>query len=332
MRLRRTLITATTALILAAIAIALLWVWSVANSSVALLDRIDRLFGDGQVAQLAGPVSFGEDSAQKLFVYRSKQAPESTTLPVLVFIHGGGWHSGDPQDYAFAGRNLADEDMLLVNIGYRLNHNGKFPAMLEDSAKAVRWVYDNIADYGGNPNEIYLIGHSAGAYNAVMLALDRQWLGREGLDDSLIKGAIGLAGPYDFHPFTTDSARNALGEWPKPLETQPITHARADAPPLLLATGSKDTVVKPRNSAALAKAMEGLGAHITHRVFEGMDHKDILITLARPFDRDQRTKHEISAFLASLRGNKRSAGHTDPAEGADEATRPTSVPVQEPAR
>ena len=82
----------------------------------------------------------------------------------------------------------------------------------------------------------------------VMLALERQWLGRAGVPDGFLKGVVGLSGPYDFFPFTSDSARNAFGHEADPAVTQPINHVRGDGPPMLLLTGDADETVKPRNS------------------------------------------------------------------------------------
>jgi acetyl esterase/lipase len=115
-----------------------------------------------------------------------------------------------------------------------------FPAFLDDNALTVRWVRDNIRKHGGDPQRLALAGHSAGAYNAVMLALDTQYLRKAGVDPATVKAVAALAGPYDFLPFTSVPAKAALGAWPVPTETQPISFARANAPPVFLATGDAD--------------------------------------------------------------------------------------------
>ena len=280
-------------------ALAAIWLWATNNDAVALLDRIDRAFTAGDAELAIGPVAYGEHPQQRLLAYRPAGSDASGSLPVLVFFHGGGWHSGRPEDYAFVARNFAPEGFVVVTAGYRLNEAGRYPAMLEDGAAAVRWVRDNAPDLGGDPSRIYLMGHSAGAYNAIMLALDPQWLANEGLSPDAIEGAIGLAGPYDFYPFDKDSSRNTFGHVAAPTITQPIAFARADAPPLLLATGDEDTIVRPRNSFALARALTAAGEPSEPVVFEGMDHKEILMALARPFDRDARVKRAVLDFLAA---------------------------------
>lgn len=286
-------------LALAAAVLAGVWYWATSRGAVGLLDRIDSAFTSGDAVLAAGPVAYGDHPQQRLLVYRPPGTARDASLPVLVFFHGGGWHSGRPEDYAFVARNFAPEGFVVANAGYRLNADGRYPAMLEDSAAALRWVRDHAAELGGDPDRIYLMGHSAGAYNAVMLALDPQWLAGAGLPPDTIKGAIGLAGPYDFYPFDKDSSRNAFGHVANPEATQPIAFARADAPPLLLATGDEDTVVRPRNSAALARALTAAGRPSEPVVFAGMDHKDIIMALARPFDRDARAKRAVLDFLAA---------------------------------
>lgn len=272
------------------------WRYAMATNAVALLDWADRVVGgsSGVVVAETG-VKVGSHPAQHLEVI----APETRgPHPVVVFIHGGGWHSGIPGDYHFVGRALARAGYLVVLPGYRLGQDGRYPAMLEDSAAAVRWTQDNAARLGGDPGRVFLLGHSAGAYNAVMLGLERQWLGRQGVPEDFVKGVIGLSGPYDFAPFTTDAAVAAFGHVPDPAQTQPVHFARADAPPMLLLTGDQDVTVKPRNSIALAKALTAAGAPTQAVVLKGVDHAGTVMKLAHPFRRDARVLDAVLAFLA----------------------------------
>jgi len=276
-----------------------LWRWALANNAVALLDWGDRQFGgnSGYVLALQDG-NYGPLAAQRVEVI-APSTPSEQPRPVVAFIHGGGWHSGTPGDYRFVGRTLAREGYVVVLIGYRLGPEGRFPAMLEDSALAIKWTRDNIGKYGGDPDRVVLMGHSAGAYNAVMLALERQWLGRVGVEDHFIKGVIGLSGPYDFYPWTSDSARNAFGHVADPAVTQPIYFARGDAPHMLLLTGDADDTVKPRNSRALAAALSAAGAPTRPVVLTGVDHAGTVMKLAAPFSRDRRVLEPVLAFLAA---------------------------------
>ena len=273
--------------------------YALARNGPAVLDKVDRLTGGDRDVRLLERVSFGDNPAQKLAVYGAVKAEAGTepAKPVIVFVHGGSWRSGDPDDYGFVARGLAPEGFVVVLGGYRLGEEGKFPAMLEDTAAAVAWVHANIARHGGDPDAIFLAGHSAGAYNVAMVALDRQWLGREGLADETLKGVVGLAGPYDFFPFDSDSTRAAFGNAPRPEETQPINHVRPDAPPMLLLTGGGDTVVKPRNTAALSTALREAGAMARDGYYPGMDHNRILLALASPWRRDRAVLDQVASFV-----------------------------------
>ncbi|MFN4135005.1 MAG: alpha/beta hydrolase [Novosphingobium sp.] len=272
------------------------WRHAVRTNAVAVLDGADRLLsgGDGAI-RLAASARYGADPAQKLemFLPAGAQGP----LPVLVFIHGGGWSSGDPHDYRFIARTFCAQGYAVVLAGYRLYPAARFPAMLEDGAAALRWVHDNAANAGGDPSRLALMGHSAGAYNAIMLTLDPQWLRGVGLDPAMIGGTVSLAGPFDFLPFDTPSTIHSFGAAADPAATQPVNFARADAPPLLLVTGDEDTRVKPRNSRRLARLLTEAGAPTAPVILQGVGHERIIMMLARPFSRDTRLLDAVLPFL-----------------------------------
>lgn len=268
--------------------------YAIARNGPAVVDTVDRLTGSERRVALVEQARFGDHPRHTVAVYRAGQA--DAPLPVILFAHGGSWNSGDPADYGFVARGLAPEGFVVVLAGYRLHPDVQYPAMIEDMAAAVAWTRENIGRHGGDPDRIVLMGHSAGAYNVVMTALDRQWLGREGLDANALAGVIGLAGPYDFYPFDSDSTRASFGEAHYPQRTQPVSHARVDAPPLLLLAGEADTTVKPRNTRALAMAMQQAGGAAQTGFYPGMDHADILLALASPWRRDRSVIDRIVAF------------------------------------
>ena len=275
------------------------WRWALANNAVALLDWGDRQLGGNAGYKVAlADGHYGSDDQQRIEVIVPDQ-PAVHPRPVVIFIHGGSWAFGDPRDYRFIGRTLAREGYVVVLPGYRLGEAGKFPHMLDDGAAAVAWTRDHIAQYGGDPGQVVLMGHSAGAYNVMMLGLERQWLGRAGVPDGFVKGVIGLSGPYDFYPYTSDSTKAAFGQAPDPVLTQPIHFARGDAPHMLLITGDADTTVKPRNSLALAKALTDAGLPTRAVVLNGVDHGGTVMMLAAPFSRDRRVLDPVLAFLAA---------------------------------
>jgi acetyl esterase/lipase len=235
-----------------------------------------------------------------MFLPAKPQTRGAAPYPIVVFIHGGGWDTGDPHFYRFIARALVPHGYAVVLPGYRLYPKVRFPGMVEDGASALRWVHDHAAALGGDPARVVLMGHSAGAYNAAMLALDRQWLGRQGLDANQLRGFIGLAGPYDFLPLDTDESRHSFGNADDLPATQPIHFARADAPPMLLLTGDADKTVRPRNSLALARAMTEAGRPMQAETLHGLTHTRIIMLMAKPFASNRLVLDKVLPFLASV--------------------------------
>lgn len=280
-------------IVILALAAVAFFLWVSPPRQLDLADGVWR--GEARGERIARDIAFGDHPRLKLDVYAAGE--RTAAKPVLVFFYGGGWHSGDKDGYGFAGRAYAEQGFLVVVPDYRLVPGVRFPVFLQDSVKAIAWARKNAARYGGDPDRIVTIGHSAGAYNAVMPALDKRWLAEAGLPANTIKAAAGLAGPYDFHPFTKDSSKNAMGRWPRPRETQPIDHVRADAPPLWLGHGTADTVVRPYNSVNLAAALRKLGAPVVHREYPGASHNGLIMAVSRVFRGRLPVLEETSAFL-----------------------------------
>ncbi len=276
------------------------------RGSVGLLDTTDRLLagGDGGI-RLAAAGQFGDNPAQRLQLFVPTDpvldpARTGRALPLLVFIHGGAWSSGDPHDYRFIARNLAPSGYAVALAGYRLCDEGRYPAMLEDGAAALRWVAGHAAAHGGDPERIVLMGHSAGAYNAVMLGLDRRWWSQTELPETALRGVVGLAGPYDFLPLDSASTLATFGHIDELDDTQPISHVRGDAPPLLLIHGTDDTRVMPRHSLTLARALARCGGRSETHVLDGIGHEGLIMRFSRPFLRDRRPLAHVLSFLAQV--------------------------------
>lgn len=267
----------------------LLGALAAACSPLAAFNTVVPKDGGGRL--IAKGVAYGEGPRRRLDVYapRSGEAPR----PVIVFFYGGSWNSGDRRGYAFVGRALAARGFVTVIPDYRLVPEVTYPGFVEDGAAAVRWVKANAGRYGGNGDRIVLAGHSAGAYIAAMLAVDGRWLGR---DRAAVRGLAGLAGPYDFAPFTVASSRAAFGAWPNAAETQPVTHADRTSPPALLLTGADDILVRPRNSEALAGALRKAGVAAEVKRYPDIAHIGILTAIARPL----RGKAPVVADLAAF--------------------------------
>lgn len=247
---------------------------------------------DRASARLAEGVAYGEGPRLKLDVYAPRAASDRPR-PVIVFFYGGSWNGGRRQGYAFAARALAAQGFVVLVPDYRLVPEVRYPDFLSDCAAAVRWARRHSGAYGGDGERIVLVGHSAGAYNAAMLALDPSLLGA---DRSAIRGFAGLAGPYDFLPLDDSSTIAAFGRWPRPAETQPIRYAAAGAPPVLLLHGLDDSRVKPRNSFALAARLKAAGADVRVEPYSGLGHVGILTALAIPFRRQAPVLADLARF------------------------------------
>jgi acetyl esterase/lipase len=260
------------------------------------LSVVDGLAGGGRgVSKVASGVAFGTQG-QRLDVWRP-DGPADKRLPVVIFYYGGGWVKGTRGAYAFAARAYASQGFVVVVPDYRKVPGVRFPAFLQDAADAVRWTRDHVAEHGGDPDRISLAGHSAGAYAAAMLALDARWLSAVGLPRETIKASIGLSGPYDFYPFTSKRAIDAMHGVADPRMTQPIAFASAAAPPMLLVTSSADVTVRPRNADRLAARLRAVGARVQYSNHQGLSHEDVVMALSKPFRGKAPVLAESVAFL-----------------------------------
>ncbi|MCJ2040072.1 alpha/beta hydrolase [Methylobacterium sp. J-059] len=273
-----------------------------ACSPLALFDAIGPRDSGGR--QVLRDEPFGEGPRRRLDVYAPVNAPENA--PVLVFFYGGSWQNGSKADYAFVGQALAAQGFVTVLPDYRLYPEAPFPGFLEDGAAAVAWVRDNIATYGGDPRRIVLAGHSAGAYNAVMLGFDTRYLKAAGVDPKVIRAVAGLSGPYDFLPFDQDTSRKVFGQAPDLRATQPVTFAGPSAPPAFLATGADDTIVRPRNTQSLAETLRNARVPVQERIYPGLDHADTLLALSVTFRSKAPELAEMAAFLRTQATSRQS--------------------------
>lgn len=242
---------------------------------------------------------YGPDRRQRIDVYRPRRN-SAKPLPVIIFFYGGSWNSGTKNGYAFVARALAARGFLVAIPDYRLAPQVRYPAFIEDGADAVRWMVRGAAQLGGDPDRLAIAGHSAGAYNGAMLAYDKRWLGP---DQRRVRGFIGLAGPYDFLPFTGAVTRAAF-EGTKDLpSTQPVSFVRKGAPPAFLATGSRDETVLPRNSDALAARLRAVGSRVVRRSYQNVGHVGLLTAIARPFRERARVLDDMSLFAREVTGS-----------------------------
>lgn len=235
---------------------------------------------DSGAAVLATGEPYRSGPRGKLDIYAPRGTKASARLPVIVFFYGGSWNTGSRAGYGFAGKALAAQGFLTVVPDYRLIAEAPYPAFLQDSAAAVRWVRANAARFGGDPDRIVLAGHSAGAYNAAMLAFDPQWLGE---DRKAVKGFAGLAGPYSFLPLDTQVTKDTFGHVEDLETTQPVNFASGDDPPSLLIAGGRDNLVFGSNSVAMAMKLSEAGVPVETRVYPELGHVGVMTALSTLF-------------------------------------------------
>jgi acetyl esterase/lipase len=183
--------------------------------------------------------SIGIDPYQSLSIFE----PASTNGQSLVFIHGGGWTCGYKEWNSFMAPIFTDAGFLFVTIGYRLAPQHVFPAGLDDCAAAITWLFHNIGNFGGDPNAIFVGGHSAGGHYAALLALTREWKERQRLPADVISGCLPISGTYYFGK---DSGLSIRPRFLGPPElgndnmASPMQYLDSPATDFLLAFGSAD--------------------------------------------------------------------------------------------
>lgn len=241
-------------------------------------------------------VSYMPGERGTLDVYTPKGAKNA---PIVVFFYGGSWQMGRKSLYRFVGHALAARGIVAVIPDYRVYPEVRFPDFLQDGARAFRWAKDHANSIGGDAERIFVMGHSAGAHIAAMLALDPQWLADEALDPAKdVAGLVGLSGPYDFLPLQSEKLVAVFGDNNRP-ETQPINFVTMTAPAAFLATGDEDDVVLPRNSARLADRLRGAGVPVEHTVYPGRGHFGTIMAMIGPFQYLAPVIGDVARFIGS---------------------------------
>ena len=246
-------------------------------------------------ARVSRGEAYGDHPRQTLDVY----APRGIAglAPIAVFFYGGSWDSGRRQDYNWVGHALASRGFVTVVADYRLYPEVRYPLFLEDGARAVRWAADNARRFGGDPERLVLAGHSAGAYNAVMLGLDGRYLAAAGVDPRHVRALAGLSGPYDFLPLKGDITNRVFGQTSDLPATQPLAYVGPASPPAFLATGDADNMVWPKNTIALAQRLRAAGVEVEERHYPGVDHVRMVLALSRPLRGRAPVLDEMTGFL-----------------------------------
>lgn len=241
-------------------------------------------------------LAFGTDPRQQLDIYVPRGLKASA--PVLLFFYGGSWQTGNRTDYLAFGQAFASAGIVTVVADYRLYPAVKYPAFVEDAARALAWLHAHAGEYSGDPNRIFVSGHSAGAYNAVMLASEPKFIESRGGSLGWIRGVIGIAGPYDFLPMQ-DPEYVDMFHGRNNLDSMPVSHVNAIRPPMLLATGEDDKTVYPRNTASMAATLRTFSSLVEEVHYPGTGHVGIILSLVPGFRGTTNLRQDMIAFIRS---------------------------------
>lgn len=258
--------------------------------------NLPAAFGDYTRVQ---DVAYGAADREKLDVYAPSGFRATDARPIVVFFYGGSWSEGSKDQYKFVGATLAEAGYVVAIPDYRLYPEVVFPELMEDGARAVAWVKAHATEYGGDPAQMFLMGHSAGAHMAALLAVEPSYLREAGMDRGLIKGLIGLSGPYALVP--GDPKMHAIFGPPyTPANWQPVAHVSADDPPALLVHGADDGTVYPNHTTQMTAALEGAGIRVETHIYPDRAHADTVAALSVPGRGRAPVLEQIAAFIASL--------------------------------
>ena len=249
---------------------------------------------------LNADVAYGPLPRQRLDIYRPTDAAPAAGWPVVVFFYGGSWNRGEKADYKFVGEALASRGVLTLVADYRLYPAVRYPDFLKDSALALGYGLNEAKRLDGDVKRVFVMGHSAGGYNAAMLALDARWLGEIGHAPKELAGFIGLAGPYDFFPMTNPDTQPVFFHPNYPPHTQPLEFAASTAPRTFLGAAVKDSLIEPqRNTVGLATKLKSVGVPVTLKMYDSVSHITLVASLARPLRFLAPTLEDVVAFIGA---------------------------------
>lgn len=255
---------------------------------------------DGYVLQEG--IAYGDSARQALDVYRPAAGSKDRAglAPVVVFFYGGSWKSGSRGDYRFLGEALARKGFVVVIPDYRLYPEVRFPVFVDDGARAVQWVAGHARQFGGDPSRIVLMGHSAGAHIAALLAFDERYLARRAVPSSALSGFVGVAGPYAFDPLAYRSTRPIFSDLADIDQARPVAFVDGGEVATLLLHGADDRTVYPRNSQVLAARIRDAGGPVTLLKYEETGHIGIILSFAALFRGRDTVYQDTVRFLKSL--------------------------------
>lgn len=238
-------------------------------------------------------VSYGSLERQTMDLYKADKP--RANAPVLVFIHGGSWEEGSKDIYKFLAEGFTSEGFDVAVPNYRLYPDAVYPQMLEDSAKAVAHVAKQYPD-----RSIVIMGHSAGAYNALMVGLNKDYMAAEGVSVcDRISGIVSLAAPTGVYPLKKEPLITIFPDRFQK-DDAPLAYTNAPAPAVFAMNGGDDTTVGPKNAEELAAKVTARGGAAELKIYDGVDHTEAVQFLSRHFDGKAPIKEDIIGFVDGL--------------------------------
>ena len=248
-------------------------------------------------ATVTRDIAYGAKPWQKLDIYVPPTGPLDAKRDTIVFFYGGRWKTGSRRDYRFVGEAFAKMGFVTVIPDYSKYPAVRFPAFIEDGAKALAWVHDNVAGYRGEPRRIHVAGHSAGAHTGALLAADKRYLAAVGKSPGqVIASFAGLAGPYSFTPDEPD-LEDIFGPPSRYPAMQVTSFIEGREPPMLLLWGDADVTVKRYNLDRLQAAIEAKGGRVRSIVYRGADHISVLGALSWLNTKGHPVREDLARFF-----------------------------------
>ena len=203
--------------------------------------------------------------------------------PLVVFFYGGSWNRGDRAQYRFVGEALAAGGIVAVIPDYRLYPEVRYPDFLKDNAAATGWALREAARLGADPRRVFVMGHSAGGYNAAMIAADSRWLTAVGQKPAQLAGWIGLAGAYEFLPVENPEVKPVFWHPDSPPESQPIRYVSASVPRTFLGAAPVDDLINPeRNTRQMGTQLQSAGVPVIVQFYPRTNHMTLIGAFSAP--------------------------------------------------
>ena len=271
-----------------------------AFSALAIVNGITSNGGVG----VSKGILYGDEPLQDLDIYYPKplvQAMKTNTTikqdyPMVVFVHGGSWESGSKEEYAFVGQSLAQAGYVTAVINYRKAPEHVYPDYVEDTAQAIAWSYKNAKRFHANPERFAVVGHSAGAFNAVAAVANEDFLKPYGIKPKDITAVIGIAGPYSYD-FRKFSSVTAFAADATPDEVMPDRQIKGQQPPYLLLTAEKDKVVYATNTIKMTQALKAAGVTVQTSEIAGASHATSIGAMAPPLRWVNDVRAQVLSYL-----------------------------------